>query len=180
VNWRNAPAYKLSELSTQKIKHLAPLPYAFNIRNTTHLIQNLKETPMLPNYKFTSLDISNMYLNILITETEHILKNIIGHHLLDTHKKQEILTWYDISTKQIYLINNNNIIIQNNGLAIGAPTSSTLSEIFLQPTEHLHIKHLTPKHMIKNYVRYEMTFFSSPMIIILTYKLFYKILTLCT
>jgi hypothetical protein len=35
---------------------------------------------MLPNYKFTSLDISNMYLNILITETKHILKNIMEHN----------------------------------------------------------------------------------------------------
>jgi len=42
---------------------------------------------MLPDYKFTSLDISNMYLNILITETKHILKNIMEHNLLDTHKK---------------------------------------------------------------------------------------------
>ena len=37
---------------------------------------------------------------------------------------------------------------------MGAPSSSTLSEIFLQPTEHLHITHLTQKHKIINYFRY--------------------------
>ena len=37
---------------------------------------------------------------------------------------------------------------------MGAPFSSTLSEIFLQPIERLHIKHLGQKHKIKNYVWY--------------------------
>jgi len=93
-----------------------------------------------------------MYSKILIfSETKHILKNIMEHHLLDTHKKQEILTWYDITTKQIYLINNNNIVIRFDGLAMGPPSSSTLSEIFLQPIEHLNVTHLTQKHKIINY-----------------------------
>jgi hypothetical protein len=64
VNWQNGPAYKLSKLSTHKISQLIPLPYTFNLKNTTQLIQAFKETPLLPNYKFASLDIANMYLNI--------------------------------------------------------------------------------------------------------------------
>jgi len=32
VNWRNAPAYKLSRLFTEKIHRIAPLPNAFNIK----------------------------------------------------------------------------------------------------------------------------------------------------
>jgi DNA-directed RNA polymerase subunit H (RpoH/RPB5) len=96
-----------------------------------------------------------MYSKILIfSETKHILKNIMEHHLLDTHKKQEILTWYDITTKQIYLINNNNIVIRFDGLAMGPPSSSTLSEIFLQRIKHLNVTHLTQKHKIINYFWY--------------------------
>jgi len=34
VNWQNALAYRLSKLFTQKINHLTPLPYTFNIKNT--------------------------------------------------------------------------------------------------------------------------------------------------
>jgi hypothetical protein len=55
--------------SHKKINQIAPLPYAFNIRKITHLIQILKETPVLPNYKFVSLDFPNVYSNIPITET---------------------------------------------------------------------------------------------------------------
>jgi hypothetical protein len=38
INWRNAPAYKLARSLTQKIREMSPLPYAFNIRNSTQLI----------------------------------------------------------------------------------------------------------------------------------------------
>jgi hypothetical protein len=68
VNWKNAPAYKLSRSLTQKIKELSPLPYPFNVRNSTQLIQELKTTPILPSHTFASLDISNMYTNILVAE----------------------------------------------------------------------------------------------------------------
>jgi len=59
---------------------------------------------MLPDYKFTSLDISNMYLNILITETKHILKNIMEHNLLDTHKKTRNfnMVWHKIKTDLLH------------------------------------------------------------------------------
>jgi len=52
-------------------------------------------------------------------------------NLLDSHTNQELLTWYNTITKQNYFTNKNNIIIQNDGLAMGAPSSGILSEIFL-------------------------------------------------
>jgi hypothetical protein len=47
-------------------------------------------------------------------------------NLIDSHTKEEILIWYDTITKQNYFMNKNNIIIQNDGLAMGAPTSGIL------------------------------------------------------
>jgi hypothetical protein len=38
VNWHNAPVYKLAKLFTQRIGHLAALPYTYNIENSKHLI----------------------------------------------------------------------------------------------------------------------------------------------
>jgi hypothetical protein len=57
--WWNAPAYKLSQLLTTKIKQFLSLPYAFNVKNTTELIQELKQTPITPPSMFASLDITN-------------------------------------------------------------------------------------------------------------------------
>ena len=68
--------------------------------------------------------------------------------------QQELLHWYNIITKQNYFTTNNEIIIQQDGLAMGAPSSGLIAEIFLQHMEHLHLAHLTHRHRIINYWRY--------------------------
>jgi hypothetical protein len=77
VNRRHATAYKLSKLFTNKIHRIAPLPNAFNVKNTKELIQNLKDTPWLPHFTFASLDIKNLYPNIPVKETKTILENML-------------------------------------------------------------------------------------------------------
>ena len=47
VNWCNTPAYNLSRLFTSKITQIAPLPQSFNIKNTTELINQLQQTPIV-------------------------------------------------------------------------------------------------------------------------------------
>jgi hypothetical protein len=37
---------------------------------------------------------------------------------------------------------------------MGAPSSSIISEIFLQLIEHTHLPHITRKHRLVNYARY--------------------------
>jgi hypothetical protein len=90
VKWQNALAYKLSKFFTHKSNQLTPLLYTFNIKNTTQLIQALKETPLNPKHKFASLDISNMYSNITIAETRNILNSIIKSNLLDPQTREEL------------------------------------------------------------------------------------------
>jgi hypothetical protein len=154
VNWRNAPAYKLAKLFTQKIHQLTPLPYSFNVKNTKELILQLKDTTIQPHFTLASLDITNMYSNIPVAETREILSSIMKNNLLDSQTQQELLSWYDIITKQNYFSNNNDIVIQNEGLAMGAPSSGLIAEIFLQHTEYTHLAHITRKHNIINYFRY--------------------------
>jgi len=77
VNWRNAPAYKLSKLFTEKVSQLAPLPHSFNVKNTQDLLKNLVDFPMLPQYNLASLDITNLYSNIPVKETKKIFANIL-------------------------------------------------------------------------------------------------------
>ena len=113
------------------MNQLTPLPYTFNIKNTTELIQALKESPLNPDHKLASPDISNMYSNIPIAETRNIPNSIMKSNLLDSQTRQELLTWYDTITKQNYFTNKGNIIIQKDGLAMGAPSSGILSEVSL-------------------------------------------------
>ena len=136
VNWSNAPAYHLSKLFTNKINHLTPLPHAFNIRNTHDLLKEVSDTPMLPHYTLASLDIKTLYPSIPVSETKTILDNMLKQELVEPQTQLEILRWYDVITKQNYFSHKKNIIIQQDGLAMGAPSSGLIAEIFLQHLEH--------------------------------------------
>jgi hypothetical protein len=72
----------------------------------------------------------------------------------DTKIKSELLDWYETITQQNYFRHNDTTVTQTDGLAIGAPSSSIISEIFLQYIENTHLPHLTQKHRLVNYVRY--------------------------
>ena len=83
-----------------------------------------------------------------------ILDDITRKNFVDTDTRKELLSWYDTITQQNYFQHKENISIQKEGLAMGAPSSSILSEIFLQHTEHLHLPSLSQKHKIINYFCY--------------------------
>jgi len=54
-------------------------------------------------------------------------------------------------TKYNFFSSKQHTHVQTDGLAIGAPSSSNLSETFLQHIEHAHIPHLSMKHRPVNY-----------------------------
>lgn len=60
INWWNAPAHNLAKLLSKLIEVHVPLPYTFNIKNSIHLIEDLKNTPIGVGTKFASLDIANV------------------------------------------------------------------------------------------------------------------------
>ena len=90
VNWCNAPAYNLSRLFTQKINNIATLPNTFNVKNTTELLQKLQDTPMAPHFTLASLDITNLYSNILVLETKTILKDTLEYHQTDPQTQKNL------------------------------------------------------------------------------------------
>ena len=154
VNWRGAPAYKLAQLFTQKIKLIAPLPNTYNLKSTTELLSKLESTPILPHHSLASLDIQNLYTNIPVKETRDIVARNLDNNQTDPQTKQELLYWYDTITSQNYFSNKGKISIQQEGLAMGAPTSGIIAEHFLQHLEEIHLTHLVNKHKITAYFRY--------------------------
>ena len=111
--------------------------------NSQELLKNLEATPMLPHYTLASLDITSLYTNILVKETRAILANILQQRLIHPNTQQELLKWYDIITKQNYFAHKEQTVVQRDGLAMGAPSSGLIAEIFLQHMEHSHLPHLT-------------------------------------
>jgi hypothetical protein len=143
ANWRGAPTYKLAQLFTHKIKLMAPLPNTHNLENTTDLLKKLENTPILPCFTLASLDISNLYTNIPVKETREIIANNLDNNNIKPQAKHELLNWYDTITNQNYFPNNGKILIQQDGLAMGAPTSGIIAEFFLQHLENTHLTHLS-------------------------------------
>jgi hypothetical protein len=103
---------------------------------------------------FASLDITNIYANIPVTETKQILENMLSSHKTNPQVTAEILKRYDVVTTQNYFTHKEKIILQTDGLAIGAPSSSIIAEIFKQAIEHSHMPLLAQKHLLINYFRY--------------------------
>jgi hypothetical protein len=132
VNWRGAPAYKLAQLFTQNITSIAPLPNTYTLRNTRDLIKKLQDTPILPQFTLASLDISSLYTNIPVKETKDIIASALEANKTEPQITQELLKWYDTITHQNYFSNSGKIIIQQDGLAMGAPSSGLIAEFFLQ------------------------------------------------
>jgi len=73
INWKNAPAYKIAKKLTKKLQTYIRFPYTYNVKNTTHLTNGLKEIPYNRKLRLASLEIANMYTNIPTSEliTKH-------------------------------------------------------------------------------------------------------------
>ena len=132
INWAITPAYKLARKITKDLKKHIPLPNNFNVKNTIQLINELMDIPYENNIKLASFDITNMYTNIPTNELPNIILNLCNNNYINPTTQPEILHLCSKILKQNYFQFQDSFFIQNTGLAMGNPTSSILSEIYLQ------------------------------------------------
>jgi hypothetical protein len=84
------------------------------------------------NTKLCSFDIVSMYINIPIMEVKNIIKVVLDRdHYTKYEDKKELLNRINTILEQNYVIFNDHFYKQNEGLAMGAPTSAILAEIFV-------------------------------------------------
>jgi hypothetical protein len=133
---------------------MAPLPYTHNLENTRDLSKKFTDTPVLPHFALASLDITNLYTNIPVKETREIIANTLEKNQIEPKTRHELLNWYDTITQQNYFSNNEKILIQQDGLAMGTPTSGLIAEFFLQNLDDTHLTHLSNEHKIAGYLHY--------------------------
>jgi hypothetical protein len=143
---KNAPAYKLAKMLVRKIHAHISLPYTFNVENTVQLMNDLTDLPYDRNIRFASLDINNMYSNIPIKEMITTLEKLYEMNNIEDKTKQDILKMTQVIVEQNCFRFKDTIYVQNEGLAMGAPTSSIYSVIYLQVLENTKIAELLLKH----------------------------------
>ena len=76
---------------TNKLHTYTPLPYTYNIKNSSHLISDLKEIPYDLNLRLASLDITNMYTNIPTGTVLSTIKEICQNNYVMKEIEADIL-----------------------------------------------------------------------------------------
>jgi hypothetical protein len=123
INWTNAPSYKIAKLLVKKLEAYIPLPNTFNVRNSTHLITDLKEIPIDSDLRVASFDITDMYPYVPTTDLVKIIENSCDQHELNHDLKTEIINLSNTLIQQNYFQYQDFIYIQKEGPAMGAPFS---------------------------------------------------------
>jgi hypothetical protein len=96
-----------------------------------------------------------MYTNIPTGEINRIIANVLStDNTCPTTYQQELLKLLYTTLSQNYFQFNQNQYKQISSLAMGAPTLSISSKMFLQYLEHNQIIHILQKHSITGYYRY--------------------------
>jgi hypothetical protein len=139
INWQGAPAYKLDKHLNKLIQTHIPLPNAFNVRSPTNLIEDLLEIPYKQGLKLVSFNIVNIYPNIPTNELPQIIENLSCNNQIDRKVISELIKITRTILEQNYFMFHNHNYSQNSGLAMGAPSSAILPEVYLQHLEHTKI-----------------------------------------
>ena len=92
VNWIGTPAYKLAKYLNKLLTTYIPLPNAFNVLNTTHLMNDILHIAHKPGIKLPSLDIENMYPNIPTNEITPVIEYISHNYQLDPNTIHDLTT----------------------------------------------------------------------------------------
>jgi hypothetical protein len=144
----------LARILIKKCASHISLPHVFNIKIPTQIITDLNEIPVDNDLKFASSDISNMYFNFHTTELIHIIAKICDQQCLPHHIQQEILSLSNTLLDPNYFCYQDTIYRQTEGPAVGAPTSSLFSEIYLQHLEGTRIFDILAQHQIVGCFRF--------------------------
>jgi hypothetical protein len=147
VNWKNAPAYKPAKMLVKLLQTHTPLPYSFNVKNTTQPIND-------NNLRLTSFDITNLYTNIPTRELLTIIDAACNNNYVEENLKHDIMKLSRIVINHNYFQFKDKTYLQHEGLAMGAPTSSIFSEFYVQFLEDSKIYNLLLNYNILGYFRY--------------------------
>jgi hypothetical protein len=110
--------------------------------------------PYKQDLKLVSFDIENMYSNIPTDELVKIIEELCIEQALDGKTTNELIKISHTILEQNYFEFQNRCYVQNKGLAMGAPTSAVLSEIYLQNLEYTKIVKILTDNNILAYFRY--------------------------
>jgi len=115
---------------------------------------DLINIPFKPNLQFVSFNITNMYSNVPMDDLVNIIKALRKNHGINDKLKYELINISNTIIKQNYFQFLNTFYLQEKGLAIGSPTSTIFSEIYLEYIENTAIYDILRHNNITGYFQY--------------------------
>ena len=109
-------------------------------------MNELMDIPYTNNIKFASFDITKVYTNIPKNDLTNIIHHLCIYNNIDITIQIELQKICNIILTQNYFRFNNIQYSQTQGLAMGAPSSSILPEIYLQFLENTRIYDILLQH----------------------------------
>ena len=162
VNAIGSPSYKLAKHVDKIIKNAIPINNNYNVKNSKQFAEKIKGRKLKNGELMISLDIVNLYSNIPIEDAIKALKTALNKSgKLSKAEIEQIIKCVETILKQDYFEYDSKFYSTNKGVAMGAPLSSTVSQIYLNSLEETHIMNpINPyfKNIIKYYRYVDDTF----------------------
>jgi hypothetical protein len=117
-------------------------------------MEELGQIPYDANICLASFDIKNMYTNIPTSKLSKILQLLCTQNGSTSTFTRDITKLTHLLLRQNYFSFHDTIFLQTQGLAMGAPTSSIFSELFLQYIEHTTLYDILIHYNILGYFWY--------------------------
>jgi hypothetical protein len=134
----NVPTYKIAKLLVKKLHEHLHLKYHYNVKDSIFLANDPTKLKINEHHWMITFDIKDLYVNILITETLTITKQLLSKH----NKEQittQILMLLESVLQQNYFSFQNNSYQPEKVVSMGSPISNTVAEIFLQYLENTYL-----------------------------------------
>jgi hypothetical protein len=81
-----------------------PLSYAFNIKNSVHLMNELLKISYDQKIKLASFDITNTYSNVPTNEISQIIELMCNQQNINIELKQELMKLSQVLIKQLFSV----------------------------------------------------------------------------
>ena len=136
-------------------KVLSPLPSSeYTIRSTIDIMNKVKNERIPQGFNMVSFDVKSLFTSVPLKKTIDIaFERIYLRKEIETIlTKNEMKNLLILCTRNVHFTFNNEIYIQNDGVAMGSPLGPILAGIFMAELENALVPEL--KQCIKNWRRY--------------------------
>lgn len=130
----NSPAYKLAKWMNKRLNLFESFD-SLSIKNSFDFVEKVKDIRLDKNDILVSFDVESLYPSIPLEKTKTLCRKWFEKNNISEKNIEEYMQIITVCTEQRFFQFNNKFYIQKDGLTMGNPLSSILSELFMSDLE---------------------------------------------